>query len=243
MPILEGILQKTDLSNGLALLISSPGGDGLSAERIINICRSYSGSKEFRAIVPGKAKSAATMICFGASIIMMGETSELGPIDPQHTVIEEKNIRRFSVYNIVKSYEDLFRRAVELKDGNLQPFLQQLANYDEKEIQEFRSALSLAEDIAIRTLESGMLKGLSKEQIRAKIEIFLTPEQTKTHGRPIYKDEALGCGLKIEAVDVRDQLWEIIYELYVRMNNFVVSQASKCIETENHSFFAASPGR
>jgi ClpP class serine protease len=240
--MLEGVLQKTDLSDGLALFISSPGGDGLSAERIVNICRSYSGTGEFWVIVPGKAKSAATMVCFGASKIIMGASSELGPIDPQHTIIAEGKVpSRFSVYNIVKSYEDLFKRAVELKDGRLEPFLQQLANYDEREIQEFRSALSLAEDIAVRTLESEMMKSLSKEQIREKIKIFLTPEQTKTHGRPIYKDEASGCGLNIEAINIRDELWETIYELYVRINNFVKSQASKCVESENHSFIAAPP--
>lgn len=38
--MLEGVLQKLDLSKGLALFISSPGGDGLAAERIINICKS-----------------------------------------------------------------------------------------------------------------------------------------------------------------------------------------------------------
>lgn len=56
--MLEGILQKLDLTNGLALLISSPGGSGLAAERIINICRNYSVTGEYSAIVPGKAKSA-----------------------------------------------------------------------------------------------------------------------------------------------------------------------------------------
>lgn len=239
--MLEGVLQKTDLSHGLALFIDSPGGDGLSAERIIRICRSYSGTGEFWAIVPGKAKSAATMVCFGASKIIMGAVSELGPIDPQYTIEEEKKINRFSVYNIVKSYDDLFKRAVELKDGRLEPFLQQLANYDEREIQEFRSALSLAEDIAIRTLESDMMKGSSKDGIREKIKIFLTPEQTKTHGRPIYKDEASKCGLNIETINIKDELWELIYELYVRINNYVKTKVSKCIESENHSFIATPP--
>lgn len=106
--MLEGVLQQLDLSDGLALFISSPGGDGLAAERIINLCRAYSGTGEYWAIVPGKAKSAATMICFGASKILMGATSELGPVDPQ--VLGET--RAFSVFNIVQSYEDLFERAV-----------------------------------------------------------------------------------------------------------------------------------
>ena len=74
--MLEGLLQSMDLSKGLALMISSPGGDGTAAERIINVCRSYSKTGDFWAIVPGKAKSAATMICLGASKIYMGPAFE-----------------------------------------------------------------------------------------------------------------------------------------------------------------------
>ena len=72
----------------------------------------------------------------------MGETSELGPIDPQLTTSESGVVKRFSVYNVIESYDDLFSRAVKEK-GNLKPYLQQFANYDEREIKEFRAALSL----------------------------------------------------------------------------------------------------
>ncbi len=75
------------------------------------------------------------MICFGASKIIMGTTSELGLIDPQLTTSENSVVRRFSVYNVVESYDDLFSMAVNEK-GNLQPYLQQLANYDEREIKD-----------------------------------------------------------------------------------------------------------
>jgi len=238
--MLEGILQKSDLSDGLILFISSPGGDGLAAERIINVCRSYSRTSEYWTIVPGKAKSAATMICFGSAKIVMGTTSELGPIDPQLAVTDGTTVRRFSVYNVVKSYKKLFSKAVKEK-GNLEPYLQQLSNYDEREIEEYKAALSLSEDIAVRTLASGMLRGISEAEIKEKIKIFLTPERTKTHGRPIYRDEASDCGIKIESIDINSDLWKLIYELYIRTNNFVATRASKCIESKNHSFSAAIP--
>jgi len=195
--MLEGVLQQLDLSSGLALFISSPGGDGLAAERIINLCRAYSGTGEYWAIVPGKAKSAATMVCFGASKIIMGATSELGPVDPQ--LIEEQ--RAFSAFNVVQSYRDLFTRAVQ-EQGNLQPYLQQLANYDEREIAELDQLLDLSRDISVRVLKSGMMADANEEEIARRIGMFLTPEQTKTHGRPIYRDEADGCGLTIEQVPV-----------------------------------------
>lgn len=176
------------------------------------------------------------MICFGASKIIMGLTSELGPVDPQLTTSENNIVKRFSVYNIVESYDDLFRRAIETK-GNLQLFLQQLANYDEREIKEFRNILDLSKDIAIRTLATGVMSGQSDKDIEEKIKIFLTPERTKIHGRPIYKSETADCGLMIESADIKDKLWELIYELYIRTDNFVGTKVAKCIESKEHSFF------
>lgn len=235
--MLEGVLQKMDLADGFALVISSPGGDGLAAERIINICRSYSGTGDFWAIVPAKAKSAATMICFGANKVMLGTTSELGPIDPQVTVTENETVKRFSACNIIDSYRDLFSRAVKEK-GNLQPYLQQLSNYDERDIKELQTAVELSQDIAVRTLSIGMMKGQAEATIKKNIEIFLTPKQKKAHGRPIYADEAISCGLNIEKVDVTGPMWELVYELYIRSDNFVSTHAAKCIETTDHSFSA-----
>lgn len=236
--MLEGVLQKSDLSKGFALLLNSPGGSGLAAERIINLCRSYSGTGQYEVIVPGKAKSAATMICLGASKIIMSKTSEVGSIDPQMTYVEGEQVKIFSVYNILKSYEDLFSKAVKEK-GNLQPYLQQLSNYDSREIAEFRSALSLSEDIAIKTLKMGMLSNMSEKEIKGKIKDFLTPETVKTHGRPIYAQDALNCGLNIEIKNLKEKFWSTVYELYLRLNNFVSSNdRAKCIESRDYSFRA-----
>lgn len=232
--MLEGVLQSLDLSNGLALCINSPGGDGLAAERIVNMCRAYSGTGEFWAIVPGKAKSAATIVCFGASKIIMGPTSELGPVDPQFS----EGDKVFSLYNPVQSYEDLFRRAVEDDTGNMQPYLQQLEHYDEREIAEMRAGLDLSQDIAARLLSSGMMSAKSEKAITSKIKMFLTPERTKTHGRPIYRDEASKCGLNIEPIEPESEFWSTVYALYIRTNNLVQTAASKCVESAEHSYTA-----
>ncbi len=233
--MLADILQTMDLRNGLAVMISSPGGDGLTAERIVNLFRTHSKTGEYWAIVPGKAKSAATMICLGSSKIIMGPSAELGPIDPQLTIEEDGNRKRFSVWNLITSYESLFSKAVE-SNGNLQPFLQQLVRYDEREIQEYRGAMELAEDIAVRSLQSGMMKGEDKDTIKEKINIFLTPKQTKSHGRPIYAPDATSCGLFIEERNSSDSGWSDLFELYLRTNNITKKMASKIIENAHDSF-------
>lgn len=234
--MIEATLHQCDFAKGFTLLLSSPGGDGLAAERILNICRSNSGTGKYEVLVIGKAKSAATMICLGASKIVMGKTSELGPIDPQMAVTEDKRRKVFSVYNLIKSYEELFRKAVKEK-GNLQPYLQQLANYDAREIAEFKRELELSNDIAVKALKSGMLSGLTAKKIMKDIRIFLTPENVKTHGRPIYPDEAKKCGLNIEVRDFKEPRFSSVFELYVRLNNYVsTSHIAKCVESKHQSF-------
>lgn len=236
--MIEQVLQKCKLEKGFALIINSPGGSGLAAERIVNICRSYSGTGEYQSIIPSKAKSAATIICFGSSKMIMSKSSELGSIDPQIVVEEDEKVKWFSVYNLVKSYRDLFSKAVKEK-GNLQPYLQQLANYDEREIKEFEAELALSADMAIKILKSGMFSTMGPAQIKRKIHLFITPEEVKVHGRPIYAQEAKNCGLNVDMLDLRSEQWLLIRELYVRLDDLVShDNISKCIECEKFSFRA-----
>ena len=233
--VLESILQTMNLQEGFVLLLSSPGGSGLAAERIISICRKYSGTGDYWVIVPGKAKSAATMVCFGASKVFMGPASELGPIDPQLSISEEGREKRFSLCNVVTSYKELFNLATKEK-GNLQPYLQQLQRYDAREIKDFEDAISLSEDIAIRALKTGMMSSIAEAEIKKQIKVFLTPEETKSHGRLIDREKAESCGLTIEKLNLNSKIWKASYELHVRLNMFVSSQVAKCIESSKNSY-------
>lgn len=233
--MLQEILQEMDLSKGLALVVSSPGGYPLAAESIIRTCRSYSGTGTFTAIVPGAAKSAATMICMGAERIVMGPTSELGPVDPQMVKEDSGQRKSLSVYNIVKSYEELFGKAVK-EEGNIEPYLHQLAHYDPMDIQELRSYLELSEDISTKALESGMMSGLAEKTIKNKIGPFLEPRTKKVHGRAIYAEEAKKCGLSVEEWSVHEPRWAILHELYLRTESVVKMNALKVLETSQDSW-------
>ena len=233
--MLEGMLRSLDLARGVAVIINSPGGSGLAAERIINVLRSYSGTDEYWAIVPAKAKSAATMVCLGASKILMGPVSELGPVDPQQ-VFGNKVV---SVHHIIDSYHKLFQGAVET-DGNLEPFLQQLERHDETEISHLETERDLATDMAVGCLRTGMMRHSSSEEIKEKLQVFLSPSHTKAHGRPIYRQEAAGCGLNIEVHDQHSCVWKRVYELYVRSNDFVSNSAAKAIETADGSSYVTA---
>jgi len=177
--IIEGVLQKTDKEKELLIIINSPGGNALAAERIIRVCRTYT-KDGYSVLIPKMAKSAATIIAFGAKKIYMSPTSELGPIDPQIRIGD----KLISAYSIIWSYKEILKAAVATR-GRVEPDLQQLANYDPREIKELELIQDLSDDIAIKYLKSGMMKGKTQKEIRKRIKIFLTPEKTKVHGRPI----------------------------------------------------------
>jgi hypothetical protein len=240
--MLQSVLQHIDVSKGLALMISSPGGDGLAAERIVNTCRAYSGSGDYWAIVPGQAKSAATIICMGASKIFMAAPSELGPVDPQIIRREPSGIRQFSAYSLVAGYEKLFNEAVKSK-GNLEPFIQQLQKYDVRDINTYSNLIKLSESIAVKILKSGCMHSKSESQIKKAIEIFLDPKKgTISHGRSINRDEARECGLCIEDLDVNSKSWRTIYDLYVRTEQYVSSlSAAKSVESRQEAFMTPPP--
>lgn len=237
--MVQSVLQNIDVSNGLILMISSPGGDGLAAERIVNTCRAYSGTGDYWAMVPGKAKSAGTIITMGASKILMGPSSELGPVDPQIFRVEDGVRKVFSAHNLVAGYERLFAEATATT-GPVEPYLQQLAYYDDREVNLYKSLISLSENIAIKMLRSGMMQGVSEDEVKKKIEMFLNPEAgTLSHGRPIYSGEAKDCGLSVEEIDITSKKWELVYELYARIELYVSYQACKAVESAEESFYVS----
>ncbi len=239
--MLQSVLQQNDLSKGLVLMLNTPGGDGLAAERIVNICKAYSGTGDFWVLVPGKAKSAGTIVALGASKILMSASSELGPVDPQIFRNENGRTKVFSAHSLVSGFDNLFAEATRAT-GPMEPYLLQLSNYDVREINSYRSLIQLAEDIAVKMLAAGAMVGVDIAEIQKRITIFLDPNAgTLSHGRPIFAPEAQGAGLPIETIDVKSDLWENIYELYARSERFVSFRASKSVESKEDAFYVASP--
>ena len=238
--MLEDVLRATLRSDDeLALMINSPGGDLLAAERIVNICRSHSAQSRYTVIVPKMAKSAATVISMGAHEILMSSTSELGPIDPQ-VVMESPGeaLRLVPAHEVIESYDELMSKA-EQTEGQLAPYLQQLARYDATKIRGIKSVQALSASIAVRILRGGMMSDHEEDVISTKIEQFLDPARTGVHGRPIYPDDARQCGLNITLQDLRNELWENIWDLYVRLNHVTMNNFGKVVESADSSYVAA----
>src|SRR5207247_2870311 len=77
------LLHNVERGQNLDLLLHTGGGDMDAAEKLISMVRSTVGDKRLRIIVPDFAKSSGTLMALGANKILMSDSSELGPIDPQ----------------------------------------------------------------------------------------------------------------------------------------------------------------
>lgn len=240
--MIEEALRKYDDDRELILIINSPGGEGIAAERIVNVCRSYSAGGKFSVIVPKRAKSAATMICFGAQQIIMSKTSELGPVDPQIVVSNDKGqpISVHAAHEIIESYDSLMATANKTK-GQVAPYLQQLARFDARDIRRIKSAQDLSESISIKSLKTGVMSGMSEKAIAKKIRPFLDPKYTKMHSRPIYYDIAQTAGLPIKFYPPKSDLWRLVSALYTRLNHYCTNHASKVVETLDDVYVSQIP--
>jgi hypothetical protein len=232
--MLEEVLRQAPLANGLCLLIDTPGGDGISAERIVRVCRVYSDDR-FDVIVARRAKSAGTIIAMGSNKIIMGETSALGRIDPQVIVKEKDGTQTmFPAHVIVSCFDELLGKAAESPTSS-GVYLKQLDNYDTNQIESIRRQFRMIEDIAVKCLKLGMMSGLDEEEIRKKVIPFTTPTITKSHSRDIFFEEAQKAGLTVELLPHDGQVWKTICDYYALGWDFVTSRFCKLIEsTDNH---------
>jgi len=222
--LIEIVLKSIDISKyeeKLDLLIQSPGGDPNGAERIIHTCRSY--SKSFRVIIPKTAMSAATLVAMGSDEILMSLTSELGPIDPQMIIGQAPNQTIRPAISFIDAYEDLINKAQEAIANKKapHPYLELLRRMDPSWIQICLKARNLSGTIAKEYLSKYMLKGKSKEDIDKIVEKFLRTGEEALHGRIIRADKAKEYGLKISIEDKNSDLWNLIWELCLRCENYV----------------------
>ncbi len=64
----------------ITLYLYTRGGDTLAAWSIANLIKQF--CSEFEVLIPSKAHSSGTLICLGASTLVMTKQATIGPIDP-----------------------------------------------------------------------------------------------------------------------------------------------------------------
>lgn len=224
---IETMLQSVNLArypDTLDLMLNSPGGSPVAAEKIVLTCRSY--AKSFRVIVPQSAMSAATMVAMGADSIVMTDTAELGPIDPQ---MVQRLPNGLEILRPAKAFIDAYLELVNkmqeaIKRGEPpHPFVELLrTTIDPPWIHVCLRARQLAERIAVDFLSRWMLHEKAPNEVEAVVARFLAEGEEGSHGRAIRAAKAREFGLQnIEVVPTGGKLWQAVWELHERCQRHV----------------------
>lgn len=193
------------------LLLHTPGGDVDAAEKLITLLRSAVGEEGIlRVIVPDFAKSAGTLMALGANTIVMSDSSELGPIDPQ---VRLKDGNGNDMTHSVLTYLDAHRLAAkDLRDNPEDPVNQiMFQKFDPTLIRKFSSIKDRA-----RTFAENLLKrrGANFSKIASELmDINTYP----SHGQMIGWEAARNMGLNIEYLPPSDPLWRKYWTLYCHL--------------------------
>lgn len=137
----------------LHLMLCSPGGDGEVAIRLARMAQAACDS--FVVVVPEIAKSAATILTLGADEVIMGPTSDLGPIDPQIFLPDRGFVSaKDLIASVTRAIEEVDRRP------NTYPLVTaMLAGIDVTAVEFARSALGRTDDIARQAIASNPRRG------------------------------------------------------------------------------------
>jgi hypothetical protein len=178
------------------LLLETAGGYTDTAERIVSILENM--APDLRVIVTNAAKSNGTVICLAGQSIVMGASSELGPIEPHLnqvpcTILAMPDFaaQNFVVHNMAKF------------------------------------AIEQTKKLAKRLLENGMKKGSDVAVIEQLVNKLLTRATYFSHGSVIDYHEAITLGLNVEYLEPEDELWKLLrllacmYEADSRQNRYL----------------------
>lgn len=220
------ILKSVSGAEQINLILHSPGGDGTIVEKMVDMCRSHlsGNNRKLRVIVPNIAKSAATVLALGADSILMGYCSELGPIDPQVPISVSGMTQWVSALAFVQARDGLMEQIAEAtkKKKPIAGLLQQLAGLNIPFTVEMLNWINFSEKTAETLLDKYMLRSkfpkasTRKKKAREIATKLLSKQLFPVHGQFIDGPTASQLELEVELLDKSDQLWEKVWEYYIR---------------------------
>ncbi|WP_413631329.1 SDH family Clp fold serine proteinase [Microbacterium sp. SSM24] len=206
--LVEELLTGADSSKPLHLLLSTPGGDGEVAVRLVRAMKAR--CTELTIIVPDMAKSAGTIMCLGADRIIMAAGSDLGPIDPQMQ-IGGSLVGAREIDQALRDAEE--RVAAEPNAFPLYAGL--LSDVNMLMIEQARSATARTYDLIDEALTC---RGLNEEARKAITEAIRGPlvDDAKNHAATVGPELAAKMGLPVELADPASDSWHLIWSLWTR---------------------------
>ena len=214
-----------DKSNGLDLILHTPGGEVTATEAIGNYLRKVFGNN-IRVIVPQMAMSGGTMLSCISKEILMGKHSSIGPIDPQ--------IGGVPAYGVIQEFENA-KDEISKNPASIALWQTIIAKYHPTFIGQCYKAIELSNELIKKwLLEGEMFSNITNKEARVDkiLEFLNNNEYTKIHSRHIVNEKAKSIGLKIINLESNDKLQDAVLSIHhCYMHTFSNSNAVKIIES------------
>ena len=208
------LLHRIDKGEDIDLILQTTGGDIDAAEKLVIMIREKVDQGAFRVIVPHRAKSAGTLVVLGADEVLMSDTSELGPIDPQVRILDSSGK---PILIPAQSYLDAYSEHAAALNRNANDLAARimLEKLDPAIRQICLAAKERSRSLAEKLLKQGMFLGESGNWTATASELIDT-KRWQTHSQVISWRDANDppIGLRVQHLDSNDHLWQQHWHLY-----------------------------
>lgn len=202
------MLFDLDHSRDLHLMLNTPGGDGEVAVRLARMAQEA--CRRLVILVPDTAKSAGTVLALAAHELIMGPTSDLGPIDPQILLPDRGFV---SAKDLIAAVEATITTVAE-RPTTLPIQAAMLAGIDSTVLQFARSALARTNDLAHQAITSNPDR--SSTDIARLCDAVVQPliELPHSHQAVVGAPEARQIGLPVTTPSSHDPHWRDIWQIW-----------------------------
>ncbi|MGM0575983.1 MAG: SDH family Clp fold serine proteinase [Myxococcota bacterium] len=206
MDVLKGLK-----SQGLDVIVNSYGGSPDAADMVGSYLRQK--FDDIRVFVPVEAMSAATMLACGASSIVLGKHSFLGPIDLQMPFITTDGPRYCAAQDVLDQYEKMRDDFEEDADVFWEG---PGARYWPDSLIRCENALSYGREVAERGLKEVMFRGCEDAEERAKeIAADLADHQKhRAHARRLSRTYVRDLGINVANLEDDDELQDLVLTIH-----------------------------
>lgn len=231
------LLHNVPRGVNIDFLLHTGGGDINAAEKIVFMLRAAVGKEDrLRVIIPDFAKSAGTLIALAADKILMSDSSELGPIDPQFPRKDsDGTVRWYSVLNYLEAYEAVCQKVnADPHDIAAQVML---SKFDPTMVVQCEAVKRRARTLAEQHLNRWMFQ--KKKATYTKIAGDLMDiARWPAHGQMIGYEDAQEMELEIEYLVPDSPHWQDYWSLYCKQR-LAVKDGEKLFESDYASLSMA----
>lgn len=233
LPDMQGLMEVvSDLrERKLDIILHSPGGSAEAAESMVEYIRER--FDHVRVFVPIAAMSAATMIALSANKLVMGQHSQLGPIDPQFIISTPEGERSAPAKAILKQFEQAKTECTN--PANVAAWIPILRTYGPGLLTQCEDSQKLASDMVSCWMQRYMFSGEedAAEKSTEIAEWFADYDSFRSHGRRIGRTQARERGVKVVDLEDKHELQDAVLSVHhATMHTFSRTPAYKIIE--NH---------